>query len=129
MRQWGMARERDELAVPRTIWGVIPPRLIRRSWAFPIALEERLPRARLRVAMLDPRDLALADEIAFATGLEVVPVAMAPEPLRRLIKIHLGEEPDPDRLPRSRTVRVEAIELPENTGPEAELDAESWLVR
>jgi hypothetical protein len=109
------------MAVPRAIWSVVPSRIIRRHWVFPLAIEGRLPHARLRVAMLDPTDLALADDISFATNLAVMPVRMAPEELRQLITAHLGEEPDPSRLPPVQPHGPEGIELPEATG-ELELE-------
>jgi hypothetical protein len=59
------AAEPDELRnVPQEVLGLIPEKLARRCRAVPF----RLAGGRLDIAMLDPRNLACQDEMAFACG-------------------------------------------------------------
>lgn len=106
------------LAVPPAVWRLVPERLLRKHRAFPIGLGPSAA-ARLLLAMANPGDLAAADEIAFASGLRVVPIPAAPGIVAQMIALHLGGRPDADDA-------VEAIDLPEETG--RHIRPEDWLI-
>jgi len=93
--------------VPPAVLHLVPERLIRRRRVLPVAMVTG--RGPLVLALSDPADLALLDEIAFATGLGVEPVLAAPGDIERAIARHLdGAPPDSSR----------EIELPdEDPGP------------
>jgi type IV pilus assembly protein PilB len=113
------------LAVPRAIWSLVPERLIRDRVVFPVGLEGQLPGAWLLVATSVPSDLAMADEIAFATGLRVKLVEASMASIRRLIALHLGgggRTAGPARAPD----RFAPIELPEEDGQPLRRD--EWVV-
>jgi type IV pilus assembly protein PilB len=70
------------------------------------------------VALADPGDLGVLDEIAFATGLDVRPVLATEADLDQAIARCLGT----GGAPRRR----EPLELPEDTSP---LTAARWVDR
>lgn len=62
--------ENDELlAIPASLLELFPPELVARYRVLPIALDGK----RLTVAMADPSDFKALDEIAFITGLVIIP--------------------------------------------------------
>jgi hypothetical protein len=84
--------EPDLLGVPPSVWKLVPERLLRRRGVFPVAAEGLPPRRRIVVAMPDPTNLEVMDEIAFATGLVVKPVTASATAIRRAIAIHFDGE-------------------------------------
>ena len=63
------------------------------------------------VALADPADLMLLDELAFATGLEIRPMLASETDLDDAIARHLGASWRAGRGP------LQAIDLPEDTSP------------
>ena len=130
----GMGEEIHELgddavlAVPREVWSLLPERLIRARGVFALAREGRPPNGALLVAMADPSDLELLDEVRFATGYRIRPVPASPAALRRLVALHLGGAPlapparpgAPERPPDPITVDL--------TEQGRALKAEDWIV-
>lgn len=117
------------LAVPREVWSLVPERLIRTRAVFAMAREGRPPNGILVVAMADPSDLELIDEVRFATGLRIRAVAASPATLRRLVALHLGGAPL--EVPARAGASAEApeaitLDLPEERG--RALRAEDWIV-
>jgi hypothetical protein len=102
--------------VPRSVWSLLPEKIIRKRLAFPVRVEGGSLRGRLVVAMVDPSDLEALDEISFATGRPVVPVAASAAELRRAIAVHLDGKP-----PSSAPV---PIDLPE----EESANTSDWLI-
>ncbi|HEV7515265.1 MAG TPA: hypothetical protein VGR07_03095, partial [Thermoanaerobaculia bacterium] len=68
------ARVEDLRGIPEEVQGLLPVKLARRCRAIPF----RAMGGRLDVAMLDARNLASQDEIAFATG--------------KRVRVHIGNE-------------------------------------
>jgi MshEN domain len=60
-------------ATPGEIVSLLPPKIALRSVAVPFSRQGRV----LKVAMLDPNDLATEDEIGFVTGRRIEPCVMA----------------------------------------------------
>jgi type IV pilus assembly protein PilB len=114
------------LAVPKAIWSLVPERLIRDRVVFPVGLEGQLPGAWLLVATSVPSDLAMADEIAFATGLRVKLVEASTAAIGRLIALHLGGGGGRAAAAARAPDRFAPIELPEEDGQS--LRREEWVV-
>lgn len=79
--------------VPRDVLALLPERVVRGRRAFPIARLRETRRGPLVVALSDPADLAILDELSFAAGLEIRPVLASEEELDRAIELHLGSVP------------------------------------
>lgn len=60
-------------ATPKEIVTLLPPKIALRALAIPFSRQGRV----LKVAMLDPNDLATEDELAFVTGRKIEPCVMA----------------------------------------------------
>jgi len=97
--------------VPRSVLSLVPEKLIRSRRVLPLAKLNESRRGPLVVALSDPGDLAVLDEIGFVTGLEVRPALAAEADLDQAIRRLLGDE-------RGVTRRaLQAIDLPEDTSP------------
>lgn len=104
----------SEREIPPQVLALVPPKLIRSRRALPIARLAEGRRGPLLVALADPADLRVQDEIAFATGLDVRPVLASEGELDLAIARHLdGAAPAHDRF----AGRKDAIDLPEDTSP------------
>ena len=103
-----------ERVVSPAVVALLPRKLILSRRVFPLEKLREQRRGPLVVAFADPADLAVADEISFATGLDVSPVLAAEWDLDQIIARHLGEAgggaPSPD-------LRSRAIDLPPDTSP------------
>jgi len=64
----------------------LAPALVEKYCALPLHLEKRT----LHVAMLDPNDAIQVDEIAFATGMRIVPYVLPEVQLLALLEHHYG---------------------------------------
>jgi type IV pilus assembly protein PilB len=96
--------------VPRDVVSLLPEKVMRARKVLPLARLCEHRRGPLLVALSDPANLAVLDELSFATGLEIRPVLASEAELDRAIDAHLGGGAQPSRLPK-------AIDLPEDTSP------------
>jgi len=96
--------------IPRDVIALVPEKLIRSRKVLPIARLREHRRGPLVVALADPSDLTVIDELAFATGLEIRPMLASEEELDQAIENHLGNRGRESSLPV-------AIDLPEDTSP------------
>jgi type IV pilus assembly protein PilB len=106
--------ELHDTVVPRDVLALIPERLIRERKVLPLSRLQESRRGPVVVAVPDPADLMVLDEIAFAIGLQIRPVLASEEDLDHAIARHL------DGVVRSRgdfRSRPDAIDLPEDTNP------------
>ncbi len=110
-----------DLQIAREVLALVPERLIRTRKALPIERAGSGRRGPLVVALPDPSDLAVLDEIAFATGMSVRPVLAAEAELDRAIA-RLLDGVVARRAP-GFAGREDAIELPEDTSPLSTLKA------
>lgn len=108
--------EIGEREVPPKVLGVVPRKLAQARRVLPLSIELGRRRDALVVALADPADLGVIDEIAFATGLEVRPVLAAEADLDRALERHLGIAP---RLRASGGIlqRTDSLELPPDRPP------------
>ncbi len=106
--------EIGDRAVPRAILSLVPERLIRARSAVPLERVEVGRRGPLVVALADPWDLQILDELAFATGMAIQPVLAAEGDIERAIARLL------DGVVRREPGfhgREDAIELPKDSSP------------
>ncbi len=108
--------------VPRDVLSLLPEKLMRGRRALPLARLREHRRGPLVVALADPSDLTVLDEISFATGLEVRPVLASEEELDHAIENHLGAGTRETGQPR-------AIDLPEDTSPLRSIEKPSGVWR
>lgn len=78
----------DELSVDPAVASLIPHALCQRQWVVPLKLEGR----RLMLAVADPLDAGLLDELRFVTGLELTPVLASSQAIRAKIAEVYGIE-------------------------------------
>ena len=96
--------------IPRDVIALVPEKVIRGRKVLPIARLREHRRGPLVVALANPADLTVIDELAFATGLEIRPILASEEELDQAIENHLGARVREGSLPLS-------IDLPEDTSP------------
>ena len=70
-------------------WSALPAELVQKHGAFPLAFEKRL----LHVGMLDPRDTAVLDDLAFASGCLIAPHPIAECRFVQLVERAYGIRP------------------------------------
>ncbi len=95
-----------ERVIPPHVLALVPERIVRERRVLPLARLSERPRGPLAVALAEPGDLGMVDDIAFATGMEVKPVLAAERDLERAISRHF-----------------DGVELPEAAGFETRDDA------
>lgn len=96
--------------IPRDVLSLLPEKVIRGRKVLPVARLREHRRGPLVVALADPADLVVLDELSFATGLEIRPVLASEDELEQAIESHLSRGGRDSTLPRS-------IDLPEDTSP------------
>ncbi len=82
--------ELGDRTVPQEILRLLPEKLIRTRRVLPLAIGHHGRRKTITVATADPQNLAILDEISFATGMVVRPVLVADRDLDRAIERNLG---------------------------------------
>jgi len=107
--------ELGERTIPRNVLALVPEKLIRSRKVLPLELVGTGRRGPLVVALADPADLRVLDEIAFATGMSVKPVLVSEPDVDRAIARHLDGVTD--WRGGGFATREDAIELPEDTNP------------
>ncbi len=103
--------------IPPHVLALVPERIMRGRRVLPLARLSERPRGPLAVALSEPGDLGMVDEIGFATGMDVKPVLAAERDLERAISRHL----DGVELPETSEfeARDDAIELDDGRDPPA----------
>jgi hypothetical protein len=99
-----------ERYVEPAVLALVPEKLIRSRKVLPLAKLTESRRGPLVVALSDPGDLGVLDEIGFATGLAIKPVLATEHDIDHAIHRLLGDQ---STTPR----RHESIELPDDTSP------------
>lgn len=78
----------DEIRVDPAVASLIPHALCERQWVVPLKLEGR----RLMLAVADPLDSGLLDDLRFVTGLELTPVLASTKAIRAKVAEVYGIE-------------------------------------
>jgi type IV pilus assembly protein PilB len=97
--------------IPPKVLALVPRKIAQARRVLPLELAFDTRRRTLVVAVGDPADLTVIDELAFVTGLPVRPVLAGDEDLDRALERHLGIAQRP-RAHGGFTTRTDAIELP-----------------
>jgi type IV pilus assembly protein PilB len=100
--------------VPASTVDLVPEKLIRSRRVFPLAVSVRARRGPVVLATAEPQNLAVLDEVRFATGMAVQPVLVSERDLDRLIANHL-DVPAPEPRPVHR--RAPPPPLPHHATP------------
>jgi hypothetical protein len=101
--------------IPPDVIRLVPEKLIRARRAFPMALLAGGRRGQLVVALPNPNNLNVLDEITFATGLPVRPVLAGEKDIDRAIARHFG---DGIETPKNPTHAIRAIPAPDESTQE-----------
>lgn len=101
--------------IPYHVVSLLPEKLIRTRKVLPLEVLATERRGPLLVALADPADLRVIDEIAFVTGMIVNPVLAAEPDIDHAIARHLGGPVV--RRETGFAAREDAIDLPEDTSP------------
>ena len=103
--------------IPPKVLALVPRKLAQARRVLPLELSAEGRRAALVVALGDPADLGVIDELAFVTGLRVKPALASEEDRDQALERYLGIPPRP-RAPGGFGERRDSIELdPESGGP------------
>jgi type IV pilus assembly protein PilB len=102
--------------IPPKVLALVPRKLAQARRVIPLELAADGRRTVLVVALGDPADLGVIDELAFVTGLRVKPALASEEDLDRALERYLGIAPRP-RVPGGFGGRTDAIELGFGGGP------------
>ena len=84
----------DELAVDRAIIELLPMERMRKFKVFPVELRHLEKEKILRVAMTDPTDLRLIEDLQFSTGCRILPMLAPEEDILRAIEMHGTQDAD-----------------------------------
>ena len=95
--------------IPRDVLALVSEKLARSRKVIPVARLREHRRGPLVVALANPGDLSVVDELAFATGLDIRPVIAAEGELEQAIDRYYGAG--------GFQARPDAIDLPEDTSP------------
>jgi type IV pilus assembly protein PilB len=78
--------------VPASVWRLVPEKLLRSRRVFPLEILSASKRGALLVALSEPDNLSLLDEIAFVAGRAVQPALAAEADIDRALARHLEPE-------------------------------------
>lgn len=115
--QFGMPFvELGDRAIPPKVLGLVPRKLAQARRVLPLELVPDGRRWVVTVAVGDPLDLGVLDELEFVTGLKVRPVLVDEVDLDAALERHMGIPPRP-RVAGGFASRTDAIALePEGRG-------------
>jgi type IV pilus assembly protein PilB len=107
--------EIGDRTIPPKVLGLVPRKLAQARRVLALELTQEARRYVVVVAVGDPIDLSVLDELEFVTGLKVRPVLASEEDLDRNLERHLGIPPRP-RDTGGFAARTDAIEV--DLGPD-----------
>jgi type IV pilus assembly protein PilB len=101
--------------VPPSVLALVPAKLAIARRVLPLERRKDHRRGPLVVALSDPADLGVLDELRFVSGLEVQGALASDADLDRAIARHFGGASLP--VPGGFAGRTDAIDLPDDTSP------------
>ncbi len=84
----------DELSVDPALMELLPIERMRKLKVFPVELRHQEKEKVLRVAMADPTDLRLIEDLQFSTGCRILPLLAPEEDILRAIDLNGPQDPD-----------------------------------
>jgi len=92
-----------DLEIPKELLTLIPASRMLHLLVIPIEMRQQGKEKILRVAMTDPTNQPLLEDLQFATGCRILPVLASEEEIRQALETHLPtdpqELPDPQEWP------------------------------
>lgn len=92
-----------DLEIPPELLGLLPAEQMLHLLVIPVEMRRQGKEKILRIAMTDPTNLPLIDDLQFATGCRVLPVLASEEEIRQALHKFLPPEPvewqDPSQWP------------------------------
>jgi type IV pilus assembly protein PilB len=74
----------DDKTIPADVISIIPSEAAKKFCVIPVGLEQKI----LTLAMADPNDLKVIDEIAFMSGMKIMPVLALESNIRKALNKH-----------------------------------------
>ncbi len=87
--------ELQDLDISSELLALIPAARMKHLLVVPIEIRKQGKDKILRVAMTDPTNLKLIDDLQFSTGCQILPVLAAEDEIRQALKKNLPPEPAP----------------------------------
>ena len=84
--------ELQDIEIPPELMSLIPASRLKHLLVLPVEMRSQGKEKILRVAMTDPTNLKLIDDLQFATGCRVLPVLAAEEEIRQALEKNLPAE-------------------------------------
>lgn len=112
--------EIGDRSIPPKVLALVPRKLAEARRVLPLELTQEGRRYVVVVAVGDPVDVTVIDELAFVTGLNVRPVLASEEDLDRALERHFGIVPRP-RVTGAFAARKDAIDLGPDRGDDRTL--------
>ncbi len=103
----------QELEVPAQLMALFPVERMLELTVIPIELRKTGNEKILRIAMTDPTDLKLVDDLQFATGCKVIPVLAVEDEIREAINNNSPKQPPepPEPEVESKAVDYGAVDF------------------
>jgi len=96
-----------ELDVPTQLMSLLPVERMLELLVIPIELRKSGSEKSLRMAMTDPTNLKLIDDLQFATGCKILPVLAAEDEIDEAIRNNMPKEPPKPPEPPKEELSVE----------------------
>jgi len=90
-----------DMEIPADLLGLIPAARLLHLLVVPIEMRKQGKEKILRVAMTDPTNTKLIDDLQFATGCRILPVLASEDEIRQALKNNLP--PEPPELPKPKS--------------------------
>ncbi|RLB76499.1 MAG: hypothetical protein DRH06_05815 [Deltaproteobacteria bacterium] len=100
----------QELEVPESLMALLSAERMLELMVIPIELRKTGNEKLLRIAMTDPTNLKLVDDLQFATGCKVIPVLAVEDEIEQAIKNNMPKEPPKPPEPSEPAVEKSVID-------------------
>ncbi len=113
-----------DLEIPHELMTIIPIQRLKHLLVVPIELRQSDREKTLRVAMTDPTNLKLIEELQFASGCRILPVLAAEEDIRQALKNNLPKEQAaaPKAPAKDAFVEHNMVDIPELPSADPRVD-------
>jgi len=114
----------QDLEVPPQLMALLSPERMLELMVIPIELRKTGNEKSLRVAMTDPTNLKLIDDLQFATGCKVIPVLAVEDEISQAIQNNMPKEPPKPPEPEVETSVVDygSVDFSEISSADPRLD-------
>lgn len=85
----------DEIEIPQSLMKLLPAERMLELLVIPIEMRQTKGEKILRVAMTDPTNTKLIDDLQFATGCRILPALASEDEIGHALRYNLPPKPDP----------------------------------